>query len=800
MGERLAPEHSARHAAQTAGRHTDGGPPTVGPTVADLEARIARLEHANRELAAREARLSAIIEAETQCVKQLARDGTVLDMNPAGLAMIDADTLEQVAGRSIYPLIAGDDQNAVRMLVESAFAGNPGVVEFRCTGLKGIVRHLEMHASPLRDPGGAVIAALGITRDITRRRTAQSLQLQAESTLQALIDAVPSFIAVVDAEGRYEIVNGRYEQWFERPRSQIVGQRLTDVHRPSTYATMLPNIRRVLAGHPVRYDSDITGRDGKGYSFDVRYIPRRLSSGEINGYFVLALDVTESKQAEAAKREADERLRLAIAASNIGLWDWDVRTNKVNYSREWKSQLGYRDDEIGDDLGEWERLVHPDDVGPALQKAQRYMLEREGAFETEFRMLHKDGSWRWIYSRGEVFADASGGVERFLGWHIDFTDRKLAEEKCAASEARFRTLVEGAGVIVWEFDPSVRTFTYVSPQAALLGYPIQDWYTVDFWAKHIHPDDREWAVAYGRVECEARRNHRFQYRMLAADGRTVWIEDLVVIEPSAKGDGSWLERGVLVDITERKRAAAAVAAAERRESMAAVAGGIAHEFNSTLLAAATMLQSVDEVKCEGAARGPVARAVEMIQQAQSLSASLLELYAGPERPERPRLELRAWLDERIDHLERILPEGMAVSLHIEPRWTTIDGRCTERELWVCADPLALEQVLRILLGNACDALNGFGKVRISVAAGAAPDPARVTISVSDDGPGVPPELRERLFDPFFSTRSRPTRSGMGLAIAARLVEQVGGELSYRPSETGGSCFVISLVTPGRDAQ
>lgn len=638
----------------------------------DLEARIARLERANCELAAREAHFRAIIKAEPQCVKVLARDGSLIDLNPAGLAMIEADSFDEVKGKSLYALVDEHDRENVRRLIESSFAAESGVTEFQCTGLKGRRRYLEMHVSPLRDQSGAITASLGITRDITPRKSAQLRQRRAESTLQTLIDAVPSFIAVVDAEGKYEVVNRRYEEWFSLPREQIVGQKITDLHRPSTYATMEQGIQQVLAGNPVQYDSEITGRDGKDYSFDVRYVPRTAPGGGVNGYFVLALDNTEHARAEAAKREAAERLRLAIAASNVGLWDWDLRTHKVNYSPEWKSQLGYRDDEVGDGLGEWERLVHPGDKGPALERARQYMEHRHGAFESEFRMLHKDGSWRWIYSRGEAFLDDTGKVVRLLGCHIDFTDRK--------------------------------------------------------------------------------------------------------------------------------RAAAAVAMAERRESMATVVGGVAHEFNSTLLAAATLLQSVDDAKCDADSRGPIARASELIQQAQALSASLLELYAGPERAERPVLELRSWLNERVEHLERSLPEGMAVSLHHEPRRTSNDGGAAEAEFLVLADPLALEQVLRALLGNASDALNGLGRVTITVGTHEQQDATRVTITVSDDGPGVPPELRDRLFDPYFSTRSRATRSGMGLAIAARLVEQAGGDLTYRAGENGGSSFVISLCTAGKDAQ
>ena len=139
-------------------------------TVEDITAR----KQAEVMLSARERRLRAIFESEPECVKLLAADGTLLEMNPAGLRMIEADSFQQVAQQCVYPLVAVEHRAAFQALNESVFAGGSGSLEFQIDGLKGGHRWLETHASPLRDASGQVTAQLSITRDITERRQAES--------------------------------------------------------------------------------------------------------------------------------------------------------------------------------------------------------------------------------------------------------------------------------------------------------------------------------------------------------------------------------------------------------------------------------------------------------------------------------------------------------------------------------------------------------------------------------------------------------------------------------------------------
>lgn len=148
----------------------------------------------------------------------------------------------------------------------------------------------------------------------------------------------------------------------------------------------------------------------------------------------------ELHEALSALRDSEARLRLAAQASGTGLWDWNLLTNEVYYSPEWKRQLGYADAELRNHWDEFESRLHPDDHDQLLQKAQRYIAAPEGDYEAEFRLRHRDGSYRWIFVRGAVHHDTDARPIRMLGSHVDLTDRKETELELARSREALHRL------------------------------------------------------------------------------------------------------------------------------------------------------------------------------------------------------------------------------------------------------------------------------------------------------------------------------------------------------------------------
>ena len=176
-------------------------------------------------------------------------------------------------------------------------------------------------------------------------------------------------------------------------------------------------------------------KDGHYVTVLTRGLPiRNERDGRVVRIVGTHLDITEKKRTEQALRESEERLQLAFAGAQEGIWDWDLESNAVVYSSRWKQMLGYGDDEIEPHISAWERLVHPDDR-KAADEAHDSVTRGQSTYQAEFRLRHKDGHYVHVLSRGfPVRRDAGGPVVRIVGTHFDLTQRREREAERARTE------------------------------------------------------------------------------------------------------------------------------------------------------------------------------------------------------------------------------------------------------------------------------------------------------------------------------------------------------------------------------
>ena len=268
------------------------------------------------------------------------------------------------------------------------------------------------------------------------------------------------------------------------------------------------------------------------------------------------LDITDRQRVEEELRLSQWGLEQALRASGIGLWNWNVETNQVVYSEEWKRQLGYSGTELPDAFETWTSLLHPDDRESAVAYAMQYRAIPDGDYRQEFRLRRKDGTYRWIEARASFVTEADGRRIHLLGSHTDMTDRKRMEETLRESEERYRTLVELSPSGVFVFCDG--RIVYLNRTGALLmgaqdPQEILDRPTFEF----IHPDyHQEVRDSVTRLLGGGVSVHSAERVYVRLDGTTIPVQ---VEAGRIMWNGKPAILGMFSDITERKQAEEALA-------------------------------------------------------------------------------------------------------------------------------------------------------------------------------------------------------------------------------------------------
>ncbi|WP_176525066.1 PAS domain S-box protein [Caenispirillum bisanense] len=208
------------------------------------------------------------------------------------------------------------------------------------------------------------------------------------------------------------------------------------------------------------------------------------------GRVVSYTDISDLKRREADLRAREERLDYAMKAAADGVWDWDVTAGTVYYSPRWKELLGYRPDELPDTWETWRERTHPADLERVEARTRQAVEDGSPAYDTEFRMRHRDGSWRSILSRVHIIRDESGRAVRMVGTHTDITELRAVGERAARTADRLAEAERLADLGSWERD-ALGTEQWSAGLRALLGVGPEAVPSRAALLASVHPDDRQ---------------------------------------------------------------------------------------------------------------------------------------------------------------------------------------------------------------------------------------------------------------------------------------------------------------------
>jgi PAS domain S-box-containing protein len=377
-----------------------------------------------------------------------------------------------------------------------------------------------------------------------------------ESAAKYLFKLSRDVILSLDRSGNILCINQRGVQLSGYSETELRGANISErLLLPEDRPAIDQILRDLAQGKTREYEVRWRTKDGTVVHFDGVSVPRLSENGGFLSTLCTLRDVTERKCAEERLRKSEEKYRDLIEISPDAIYVVDANGICVLGNRAGAELAGIPQDQL---------------VGTPV--TDTYLPEERHLFQERLKKLKGKRALRFerkfVRKNGEI-VPVEVSVSAIRGGYFqailrDISERKRAEEALRQAHQNYVTLVNSLDGIVWEADAQTFAFSFVSPQAErMLGYPLARWTTEPtFWKDHIHPDDREWATNFCIGATHAKRPHDFEYRMLAADGRVVWLHDVVTVV--VENDQPVRLRGVMLDITERKRAEEALKESEER--------------------------------------------------------------------------------------------------------------------------------------------------------------------------------------------------------------------------------------------
>jgi two-component system sensor histidine kinase UhpB len=297
-------------------------------------------------------------------------------------------------------------------------------------------------------------AELTKTNERLQAEVEQRRQAEADLTIfQRFVESSTQGFGMADLNGQIVYVNPFLARLYDaKAPDDVIGTHLSTYY-PADYLAkrdreIIPALRH---GHHWQGEQMLIFPDGQMHPTIHAVFPVLDDEGKLLCTAAVITDITDLKRTEASLRQSyedlrrsEERFELVVQGAGVGIWDWDIGTGKVYYSPRWKMLFGYGENEIGEGVEDWARLLHPDDREWVIKFQDDFLAGTEANVTAEYRLRHKDGSYRWISAHALVVRDEQGKACRLVGSHSDITDRKEAQERVKAEQDALRRMLQAS--------------------------------------------------------------------------------------------------------------------------------------------------------------------------------------------------------------------------------------------------------------------------------------------------------------------------------------------------------------------